>query len=427
MAAAAALLIGLGRYVGGPESGQLEHIVDESVPLTEPESVASDTETGTVSFDASSTDTVDGEDHTMTVHVEAEEGAFPEGVTMSVETVDDPEVLESIRDAVEGETGTVHAVTITFTDETGAEVQPEDGYTVNMTLSSDAVQAVQSEESLEGSGSDVNNTKEEPARDSEGKEGSARPSPLEEPPANQNEPEQPQNEAEPGKESDQENGEQSETENSASELAVVQYAPEEESAQTVETTEGTDPSGEEVSFTSGDAPIYALVEVISEQEEGETSDQHDPEPGGEASSGESVASPSSEDQAEEGEEEPASFPEEVEPSEIPEETVLVAEGEDYIITVTYGPDAGIPEGASLSVRELLPETEEYDDHYAQTQEVLDTGSESDAAAETFSGPGEETRDPRFFGVHSMVASLAKSEPIQEDQTASPEIVFCPIL
>ena len=120
-AAVALLIIGLGRNAGGPESGHTEFIIDESVPLSTPESVASDTETGTVTFDASATETVDGEDHTMTVHVEAEEGAFPEGVTMSVEAVDDPQVLESIRDAVEGETGEVHAVNISFTDETGAE------------------------------------------------------------------------------------------------------------------------------------------------------------------------------------------------------------------------------------------------------------------------------------------------------------------
>ena len=105
----------------------------------------------------------------------------------------------------------------------------------------------------------------------------------------------------------------------------------------------------------------------------------------EASPGESGASLPPEEPAEGEEQVPGPLPEDVEAAEKSEEIVLTAEGKDYIVTVTYGPDAGIPAGAVLSVRELVPETEEYDDHYSQTQEVLDIGTESDAAGDTFTG------------------------------------------
>ena len=50
--------------------------------------------------------------------------------------------------------------------------------------------------------------------------------------------------------------------------------------------------------------------------------------------------------------------------------VITADGEDYIITVTYGPEAGIPDGAELTAKELLPGTEEYETHYAQMLDVV---------------------------------------------------------
>ena len=421
LAAAVALLIGLGRHAGGPESGQIQHIVDDTVPLSEPETVASDTETGTVTLDASATETVDGEDHTVSVHVEAEEGAFPEGVTMSVETVDDPQVLESIRDAVEGETGEVHAVNITFTDESGEEVQPEDGYTVNVTLSSDTVEpdAEETEETDIGKGEDADQIPagNEPVDDQDGQEPSDK--------AEQEETEGTENrETQESEEQTEENSpaeQGTETEAPASELAVVQYTPDDDTALTVEIMEGTDPSGEEVSFESVPAPIYAIVEVITQPEE-ETAGEPGSESDGAAEPGESgPALPPEEPEEEEAA--PVPLPEDTESREPPEETILTAEGEDYIISVTCGPEAGIPAGAVLSVRELLPETEEYDDHYAQTQEVLDTEAETDAAGGSFTGPAQEAPDPRFFGIHSMLAASAKSGPAQEERAVSPEIVF----
>ncbi|MBO6163951.1 MAG: VWA domain-containing protein, partial [Lachnospiraceae bacterium] len=50
--------------------------------------------------------------------------------------------------------------------------------------------------------------------------------------------------------------------------------------------------------------------------------------------------------------------------------VMTADGKDYVITVTYGPEAGIPDGAVLTARELLPGTEEYEKYYTQAVDSL---------------------------------------------------------
>ncbi len=59
-----------------------------------------------------------------------------------------------------------------------------------------------------------------------------------------------------------------------------------------------------------------------------------------------------------------------------EKTVLARDGNNYTITVTYGPEAGIPEGADLEVSEITQEAEaadgttEYEKYIARTQEAL---------------------------------------------------------
>lgn len=45
-------------------------------------------------------------------------------------------------------------------------------------------------------------------------------------------------------------------------------------------------------------------------------------------------------------------------------------GEDFDVTVTYGPEALLPENVELSVREILPETEEYESYYQQSVEAI---------------------------------------------------------
>ena len=46
--------------------------------------------------------------------------------------------------------------------------------------------------------------------------------------------------------------------------------------------------------------------------------------------------------------------------------VLTADGETFTITVIYGPEAGIPEGARLEAEEILPGSEEYQQYYEQS-------------------------------------------------------------
>ena len=111
----------------------------------------------TLSFDAETTKTVDGETYTVSVHVETAPETFPEGTTMTVEPIQDQEVLGTISDAVEGEVTNVSAVSVTFTDENGDQVQPQEGQTLNVTLSDTSVAAPEattvvqySEEAAEG-------------------------------------------------------------------------------------------------------------------------------------------------------------------------------------------------------------------------------------------------------------------------------------
>ena len=55
-----------------------------------------------------------------------------------------------------------------------------------------------------------------------------------------------------------------------------------------------------------------------------------------------------------------------------EKTVLASDGQNYKISVTCGPDAGIPEDAELVVHEILPENVEYENYY---QEAVDAAKE----------------------------------------------------
>ncbi len=75
---------------------------------------------------------------------------------------------------------------------------------------------------------------------------------------------------------------------------------------------------------------------------------------------------------------------------------LEQRGEDYTVTVTFGKEAGIPETAQLSVREILPETEEYESYYRQSLDALQSSSSEDnenALAVSFA---------RFFDISFLV-------------------------
>ena len=57
-------------------------------------------------------------------------------------------------------------------------------------------------------------------------------------------------------------------------------------------------------------------------------------------------------------------------TEVIEKTVLASDGHNYKITVTYGPEAEIPNGAELEVEEISDESEEYKKYVAGTENIL---------------------------------------------------------
>ena len=75
----------------------------------------------------------------------------------------------------------------------------------------------------------------------------------------------------------------------------------------------------------------------------------------------------------------------------PATQVLTTQTKTYVISVTYGPDAGIPQGASLDVREIVPGSPEFEDYYSQASEAL-----------TDSGQAPDLGFARFFDVSIMV-------------------------
>lgn len=80
--------------------------------------------------------------------------------------------------------------------------------------------------------------------------------------------------------------------------------------------------------------------------------------------------------------------------------VLAADGKTYDINVSYGPEAEIPEGADLNVREILPEDENFESYLNDAMRAA-----SDESEETLL----QTEYARFFDIE-IVADGQKVEP-----------------
>ena len=78
-------------------------------------------------------------------------------------------------------------------------------------------------------------------------------------------------------------------------------------------------------------------------------------------------------------------------------TVITASGEKYEITVTYGPDAEIPEGADLSVREIENDSDEFTEYLS-------------GAAERLSADSEDISYARFFDIKIVTEEEENIEP-----------------
>lgn len=115
--------------------------------------------------------------------------------------------------------------------------------------------------------------------------------------------------------------------------------------------------------------------------------------------------------------EPGTAPEAQDQAEMPAEQeagpgdgrhTLTVQGEDYMVTVSYGDEAGIPENAELLVKEILRESPEYEAYY---QEML--AAVARKAAET--GEAEAGNEAgvsfaRFFDI-TFMADGAEIEPM----------------
>jgi hypothetical protein len=95
--------------------------------------VSSDTTSTTASQQITGSATYEG----VTVYVNAPEGAFPSGTTLTINPVSSAAVNSAVENAIDSDkelNGTV-AFDITFNDGSGNEIQPAEGYTVSVTFS----------------------------------------------------------------------------------------------------------------------------------------------------------------------------------------------------------------------------------------------------------------------------------------------------
>ena len=94
----------------------------EDTTVTDDETGSETVEEEALSYPAQSFDGLVGG---IFVIVDADEGAFPEGTTMEVKAVDSAEIMDAVTDAVEKEVVRVQAVDITFRDADGNEIEPK--------------------------------------------------------------------------------------------------------------------------------------------------------------------------------------------------------------------------------------------------------------------------------------------------------------
>ncbi len=95
---------------------------------------------------------------------------------------------------------------------------------------------------------------------------------------------------------------------------------------------------------------------------------------------------------------------------------MIASGNDYTVTMTYGADAEIPDGAKLYVREIMPFTAEYDSYIAGAKDALGIGEEADVDLKG-----------RFFDIKIMTKNgeYKPNAPVRVDITYHKQIVDVP--
>ena len=87
---------------------------------------------------------------------------------------------------------------------------------------------------------------------------------------------------------------------------------------------------------------------------------------------------------------------------------LCFEGDDFTVTAEFDSDAKLPEGTTLSVREILPDTEEYQAYFAESAQNLN-GAAIQAARffdVTFLLDGQEIEPAAAVKIHTQYAQCA---------------------
>ena len=105
-------------------------------------------------------------------------------------------------------------------------------------------------------------------------------------------------------------------------------------------------------------------------------------------------------------------------------TVISDKGDTYEITVTYGEDAQIPEGAELKVREILPEDDDYESIYSKAEEALEEEKETGLTAPvmfdiSIEASGEEV-EPAEGSMVDVEIRLVKSIFDEKDSSDTDE-------
>ena len=103
-----------------------------------------------------------------------------------------------------------------------------------------------------------------------------------------------------------------------------------------------------------------------------------------------------------------------------QEGILTARDESYIITMTYTPEADIPQDAYLQAEEILEE-EIYDTHLEETRKALNEAAGTDQQTENgiYAGPAIE-EESQFVSLQSLTADPEEPEPAPAPE---PEIVY----
>ena len=103
----------------------------------------------------------------------------------------------------------------------------------------------------------------------------------------------------------------------------------------------------------------------------------------------------------------------------PGECILTAQDASYLVTVTCGPEARVPQGTSLRVEEIPPEGREYENHLEETRKALYEEALTAAEEEgTYAGPDAE--EPQFFGGRSLMADPGAFDRRQAAAASVPE-------